>query len=208
MSQLPDGELGNYNMTWKNFTRDNYLTLKGSVFCLSGEKTLSLIKDIALVLGLALLTGISAKIKVEIGAIPITMQTLTVLLGVGLLGKKRATLSQVTYFLGGLMGIPWFSRGGGMIYIMSPTFGYIIGFIFATFLVGSLLEKGWNKSFKKTALTMLFGSLVIYIPGLFWLSNFIDVSKILTIGFYPFILADFLKVFLTTLILSLRSNII
>jgi biotin transporter BioY len=193
-------------MTWKNFTRDNYSTPKNSVFCLSEDKNLSLVKDIVLVLGFALLTGVSAKIKMEIGAVPITMQTLTVLLSAGLLGKKRATLSQITYFLGGLIGIPWFSRGGGMIYIMSPTFGYIIGFIVATFLIGSLWERGWNKSFGKITLTILLGGLVIYIPGLSWLSNFIGVSKVLTVGFYPFILGDLLKVFLATLILYLRLN--
>ena len=203
-----DEKLGNYNMTWKNFTRDNYLTLKDSVFCLVEDKSLALLKDVTLVLGFALLTGISAKIRVEIGIVPVTLQTLIVLLSVGLLGKKRATLSQATYFLGGLMGIPWFSRGGGIAYIVNPTSGYIIGFMLATFLIGSLFEKGWNKSLKKIILTIFLGSLVVYIPGLFWLSNFIGISKALTVGFYPFLLGDFLKIILTTLILSLHLNII
>ena len=203
-----DEKLGNYNMTWKNFTRDNYLTLKDSVFCLVEDKSLALLKDVTLVLGFALLTGISAKIRVEIGIVPVTLQTLIVLLSAGLLGKKRATLSQATYFLGGLMGIPWFSRGGGIAYIINPTSGYIIGFMLATFLIGSLFEKGWNKSLKKIILTIFLGSLVVYIPGLFWLSNFIGISKALTVGFYPFLLGDFLKIILTTLILSLHLNII
>ena len=87
------------------------------------------VKDIFLVLSFAFLTGISAKLKIEIGVVPITAQTLMVLLSGALLGSKRGALSQLTYLLGGIFGIPWFARGGGMAYLMSPTFGYILGFV-------------------------------------------------------------------------------
>ncbi|MDD5098661.1 MAG: biotin transporter BioY, partial [Candidatus Pacebacteria bacterium] len=76
-------------------------------------------------------------------------------------------------------------------YIMSPTFGYIVGFVLSSFVVGWSCEKGFNK---KTAFVAIFiGNAVLYIPGLLWLANFVGFEKVLEIGLYPFILGDLLK---------------
>lgn len=158
------------------------------------SKVLLLIKDIVLVLGFAILAGIAAKLKIEIGPVPITMQTLVVLLSGALLGSKKGAMSQLTYLLGGLTGLPWFSRGGGMIYILSPTFGYISGFVLAAYLVGVLTEKTWNRGIITIILAMLLGNIVIYIPGLLWLVRFVGISKVLAVGLYPFLLGDVLKI--------------
>ena len=160
-----------------------------------------LLREIILCLTFAILTGVSAKLKVEIGEVPITMQTFVVLLSGALLGAKRGALSQVTYLFLGLAGVPWFARGGGMAYILSPTFGYVVGFILAAFFVGFLCEKGFDKSFKKAILAITIGNLIIYIPGLLWLSKFVGFDKVLVIGFYPFVLGDILKLTLASFLL-------
>jgi len=165
------------------------------------NKFLVFIKDIVLVFSFAILTGICAKLKIEIGPVPITMQTFAVLLSGVLLGAKRGAFSQVIYLLLGLIGIPWFSRGGGVSYIFSPTFGYIVGFVLAAFFVGFLCEKGFDRKFQSVILAMFLGNLFIYIPGLLWLAKFVGFQKVLTLGFYPFLVGDLIKIFLASIFL-------
>lgn len=195
-------------MMLKNSTKGKNISLIKTVLTRIENKVLPLIKDIILILSFAILTGISSKLKIEIGLVPVTMQTLVVLLSGALLGKKRGAASQITYLLGGLIGLPWFSRGGGIIYILSPTFGYILGFILAAYLVGALFERGWSKNINSAILVMLIGSALIYIPGLLWLARFVGTSRVLAIGFFPFILGDILKILLAGLFLSLGQKII
>lgn len=184
------------------------LNLIDIVFFETENKALFLAKNIFLVLSFAGITGICAQLKIEIGAVPVTFQTLAVLLSGALLGAKKGALSQLTYLGMGLAGFSWFSRGGGMFYVLSPTFGYIVGFVFTSYLTGYLIEKGWGKSFKLTFLAILFGSIILYFPGLLWLARFVGFNEILLIGFYPFIFGDLIKVFLAVLILSFGQKII
>lgn len=172
------------------------------------NKILVQVKDITLAVSFAVLTALAAKLKVEIGPVPITMQTLTVILSGAFLGSKRGALSQIIYLFLGLAGFPWFSRGGGLGYVLSPSFGYIIGFVFAAYLVGWLCERGWDRNLKTAILAMLFGNVVLYIPGIFWLARFIGFEKVLAVGFYPFILGDFLKIILAGSILPFGWKII
>jgi len=183
-----------------NYKAQN-LTLIDVVFPKIESKNLALVKDILLVLSFAILTGICAKLKIEIGVVPITMQTFAVLISGALLGSKRGALSQITYLLMGLAGIPWFSRGGGMGYVFSPTFGYIVGFVLAAFFVGFLCEKGFDRKIETAILAMLVGNILIYLPGLLWLVKFVGFKRVLLVGFYPFILGDLIKLFLASLIL-------
>jgi biotin transporter BioY len=184
------------------------LTLIDAILPKVESKTLALVKDILLVLGFTLLTAISAKLKIEIGVVPITGQTFAVLLSGALLGAKRGALSQIFYLLGGLAGIPWFSRGGGIVYLMSPTFGYIIGFVLTSFFIGFLCERGFDRKIESAILAMLVGNILIYFPGLLWLVRFVGFEKVLSIGFYPFIVGDLIKLFLASLILPLGWKVI
>jgi len=169
-------------------------------------KIFSLIKDLTLVFGFAILTGLSAQIKVEIGPVPLTMQTLVVLLSGILLGSKKGAVSQITYLFMGLFGFPWFARGGGLGYLFSPTFGYILGFVFASYLVGFFFERGWDKNIKKAIFALLIGEAAIYLFGVSWLLKFVGLDKSLTLGFYPFILGDFLKLLLIIPLLLFRQR--
>jgi len=172
------------------------------------NKTLVQARDIFLILSSAVITAFASKIKIEIGAVPITMQTFAVLLSGALLGSKGGALSQIIYLFFGLAGSPWFSRGGGISYVMSPTFGYIIGFIFAAYFVGWLCERGWDRNLKTAILAMSLGNIILYIPGLFWLARFVGFGKVLVVGFYPFILGDLLKIVLAGALLPLAWKII
>jgi len=155
---------------------------------------LALIQDAILVFTFTFLTAIFAKIKIEIGPVPITGQTLSVLLGGIILGSWRASLSQIFYLSFGLAGLPFFARGGGLQYVLSPTFGYIIGFIFCAFLVGKLSEKGWVKTFPKSILAMIIGNILIYLFGLGWLVRFVPPENVLKVGLLPFLLGDVIKI--------------
>jgi len=172
------------------------------------NKALVLLKDLVLIFSFSFLTAISAKFKIEIGPVPITLQTLVVLLSGAFLGAKKGATSQVFYLLGGVAGFPWFSRGGGIPYLFSPTLGYIMGFIFAAYLVGFLTEKGGGKDIKSAVLVMLIGNIVIYIPALIWLLNFFDPQKTLLVGLYPFIIGDLAKLILAGLILAKNQKLI
>ena len=194
-----------------NFT--NQLVLADTIF-LPKTKIGTITKNIVLVISFAVLTALCAQIKLEVGIVPITMQTFMVLLSGALLGSKRGALSQLSYLLMGLAGVPWFSRGGGLGYILSPTFGYIIGFVFAAFIVGFLCEKGLGKQVRTAVLAMFAGNITIYVFGLSWLAKFacpeanlfcfgVGFGEILAIGFYPFILGDIIKILLAGLALPL-----
>jgi biotin transporter BioY len=184
------------------------LTLIDAILPRVENKTLALVKDILLVLSFTLLTAISAKIKIEIGPVPITGQTFAVLLSGALLGAKRGALSQIFYLFGGLAGIPWFARGGGIAYLMSPTFGYIVGFVLAAFVVGFLCERGFDRKIETAILAMLLGNILIYFPGLLWLAKFVGWEKVLAVGLYPFIIGDAIKLLLAASFLPLGWKLI
>lgn len=169
-------------------------------------RTQVIAKDVILVLSFSLLTALFAQASFWIGLVPITGQTLAVLLAGLLLGSVRGALSQIVYLLVGLTGIPfWFATGGalGVARLIGPTGGYLIGFVFAAFLVGKLAERGWDKKIKTAILAMLIGNIVIYIFGLSWLANFLPLKGLLIAGLYPFILGDALKILLAGLILPM-----
>ena len=143
--------------------------------------------------------AISAQIaaRLPFTPVPISAQTLSVLLIGVLLGSKRGTLCVLLYLIAGFAGAPLFANGmGGPLYFFGPTGGYLIGFIPAVFLTGWLAEKGFDRTFFKNFLILLIGNLAIYIVGLLWLIPFAGFDKILHIGFYPFIIGDSIKIFL------------
>lgn len=153
-----------------------------------------LARDAALIFSAAVLTAICAGIKFQIGVVPVTLQTLVVLLSGILLGSKRGAASQIAYVSAGLAGVPWFSNGGGLQYIISPTFGYLVGFIVAAYVVGFFAERGWDKKIITLIAALLIGNVCIYFFGLLWLSKFIPQELLFGVGFYPFIIGDALKI--------------
>ncbi len=150
----------------------------------------------------AVLTAIGAWIKIPFYPVPLTLQVFFVLLSGVLLGRYLGVLSQVIYVFMGLLGLPVFSGTSGITVIWSPTFGYIVGFVFASYVAGSLAERFKKTlSFYKVMGICIAGILVIYlfgITGLYFNLNYIMGKNItmfntLKVGFFPFILGDVIK---------------
>lgn len=154
------------------------------------------IYDLSLILGGSLLIGLCAKLRIQIGPVPITGQTLAVLMLAALLGARRGALAVIAYLAQGLAGLPVFAMINGPMAFTGPTGGYLIGFIPAAYVTGLLAEKGWDRQFITTALAMALGNVIIYACGLTHLCILTGgVSKtVLTAGLVPFIPGDILKI--------------
>ena len=154
-------------------------------------------RDIAIVISASWLLAISAQFTFNLpfSLVPVTGQTLVVLLIGSLLGKNRGAAAVGLYLLQGAAGLPVFAGGkSGFITLVGPTGGYLIGFIAAAYIVGILTELRYDKSLVYIGFSMIVGSLVIYIFGLFWLVQFVGESSVLQMGLFPFLAGDFVKI--------------
>jgi len=161
--------------------------------------------DAALVLAGSLLIALSAQVAILLpfSPVPVTGQTLAVLLVGALLGSRRGSLAVLTYVLQGLAGLPVFAGGAfGLARLLGPTGGYLVGFVAAAFLVGLLAERGWDRRVSTTAAAMTLGNLVIYATGALWLAAFVGgLDQALAMGVAPFIPGDLLKIGAAALLL-------
>jgi biotin transport system substrate-specific component len=151
--------------------------------------------DAALVVGGSLVVALAAQVAIRLpfSPVPITGQTLAVLLIGTLLGSRRGAMSLAAYLLEGLMGLPVFAAGAsGPAYVCGPTGGYLLGFVAAAFVTGWLAERGWDRGVATTALAMFAGTAAIYAGGLAWLSMFAG-AQTLALGLMPFVAGDALK---------------
>ncbi|WP_066951538.1 biotin transporter BioY [Streptomyces lushanensis] len=152
-------------------------------------------RDIALVLGGAVLTGLAAQLSVPVpgSPVPVTGQTFAALLVGTSLGARRGFLSLAVYALVGSAGMPWFSAGssgpGG------ASFGYVLGMLLAAAAVGALARRGGDRSVLRTAGTMVAGSVIIYAVGVPYLAVHTGMSPgaAISAGLVPFLLGDALK---------------
>lgn len=141
--------------------------------------------------------AICAHIEVPLYPVPITMQTFAVLVLGMAYGSRLGAATLVLYLIGGVSGLPLFATGGAL----GPTLGYIIGFIVAAGVVGWLAERGWDRNIVSTAIAMLIGNVLIYVPGLIVLAGFVGMDKVLQYGLMPFLLGDALKLALAAVLL-------
>jgi len=155
-----------------------------------------------LIFGGAVALALLAQIQIPLQPVPVTGQTFGVLLVGALLGSRRGSLSMLTYLAMGAAGLPVFAGlGAGASHFAGPTGGYLAGFVAAAWLVGRLAERGWDRRVHTTALAMLLGTMLIYIPGIAWLSTFVGWGQVLQLGLIPFLLGDLLKLVLAALAL-------
>jgi biotin transport system substrate-specific component len=165
-----------------------------------------LTKALLVVLGTILLT-LSAKLKVPFYHVPMTMQV-CVVLALGLaLGFRLALATVLLYLIEGAAQLPVFAgtpeRGLGLAYMMGPTGGYLLGYVFAAAAVGMLADRGWGRHWAKAILAGLIGLAIIYVPGIVWLGTVIGWYKpVLELGLMPFILGDLVKVLVAALAVS------
>jgi biotin transport system substrate-specific component len=126
-------------------------------------------RDLILVAMFAALTAIGAFIKIPIPYVPFTLQYLFCALAGIILGSKLGALSQIVYVLIGLAGVPVFTEGGGISYIFKPTFGYLVGFIVAAYVIGKAREKLKELNLIKAIGILLLGLFFIYLFGVTYL---------------------------------------
>lgn len=150
----------------------------------------------AALLGSALLIA-SAKAQIPFWPVPMTVQTLVVVLLGVVMGPRLGLATVVLYLLEGAAGLPVFAgtpeRGIGLVYMAGPTGGYLAGFAAAAWLAGIAADRGWTKTHLMRALTIAAGFAVIYALGAAWLSTLIGFPAALKAGILPFLLGDAIK---------------
>jgi biotin transport system substrate-specific component len=162
-------------------------------------------RDLLLVVGGSLFVALSAQVTILLPGtpVPVTGQTLAVLLVGVLLGAARGAMTLALYLLEGALGLPFFAEGkaGAATLFLAPSAGYLWSFPIAAALAGALAERGWDRRPVTALLAMVAGNLVIYVAGLAWLSRYVGVEGALGMGLLPFLPGDLLKIALATLLL-------
>jgi biotin transport system substrate-specific component len=172
-------------------------------FVLQGrsDNNFSLLTKIFTAVICSVLLIISAKIKIDLYPVPMTLQPLAVLM-ISMLCGRNIGIASIGLYLGqGMIGFPVFAYGGGLPYIMGPTGGFLIGFLVAGFIVGELADRGWGKVIFKSVTAMLLGLFVIYFFGILQLSIIKGFDYAIIKGMQPFIIGDFYKLILASLLL-------
>lgn len=163
----------------------------------------SLLWKLVLVLAGSALIALAAQVRIPLpfSPVPVTGQTFAVLLVAAALGRLGLA-SVIAYLIEGAIGLPVFAGGGfGVATIVGPTGGYLIGFALAAALVGSAVERGWDRHLVTALAAMLLGEVAIYACGLAWLARFALPVPLLDAGLLPFIPGDLVKLALASLAL-------
>lgn len=164
----------------------------------AGTTARAAIRDTALVVGGAALTGLAAQVSIPVhgSPVPVTGQTFAALLVGTTLGARRGLLSLLLYALAGAAGMPWFA--GGTSGTSSVSFGYILGMLLAAAAVGALARRGADRSVWRTALAMLAGEALIYAVGVPYLAvaAHLSLTRAIALGLTPYLIGDALKALL------------
>ena len=154
------------------------------------------ILDIILVALFVAVMVVCSQIVIPFGQVPFTLQTMAVFLSASLLGAKRSTYSVFIYILLGAIGLPVFSAfSGGLGFLLGPTGGEIIGFIFTAFIVGAMVEK-FGKGYISLFVAMLIGLFICYAFGTIWFCFIMknDILYGLLICVAPYLISDIIKI--------------
>lgn len=161
------------------------------------------VADAALVIGSAALVGLLAQVSIHLGftPVPITGQTLGVMLVGSALGWRRAGLALSLYVVAGSLGVPWFANhasGHPM-----ANFGYLVGFVIAAPVLGWLAARGNDRTVARALVSMAVGDLIVFVVGVPWLASSIHVSlaTAIALGLTPFIPGELIKASLAGLAL-------
>jgi biotin transport system substrate-specific component len=191
-------------------TTQDQRTLFG-VAALDGTAFRPVFMAAAVVGGVCLLT-LSAKLQVPFWPVPMTMQTLVVLMLGMAYGRRLGAGTVLAYLLVGAAGLPVFAgtpeRGIGLAYMMGPTGGFLMGFVAAAWVTGALAERGWDRSVPWCAAAMLAGTVVIFVLGLAALIPITGLSRAIETGLIPFLASSGLKIALGAVALPLIWRIL
>ena len=136
----------------------------------------SILKNLLIILIGSILYALSARIAIPIPPVPVTLQTLVLLTFSMAVGSRLAFLTFALYIFQGIIGIPVFAKPpfSGFYYLLGPSGGYLLGMLIASYFVGYLAEKNYDKNFIKSLITIFIGTIIIFIPGLIWLGFWFD----------------------------------
>jgi biotin transport system substrate-specific component len=159
-------------------------------------KQSKIVKNVFITLMGTILLAISSKIKIPFYPVPMTMQTLVILLLGITLGWKLGVATVALYLFEGIIGLPVFSgtpeKGIGLVYFSGPTMGYLIGFLFTVYFAGFFK---FNKNLFIKFLQLIFSVSFIYMLGIVWLGTLIGWEKpLFQLGVKPFLLAELFKI--------------
>jgi biotin transport system substrate-specific component len=172
-------------------------TLVGLLWPVGNDSRVAALRAMVLLaVGSALLT-VSAKVQVPLPFVPMTMQTLVVLLIGATYGWRLGTATVAIYLLQGALGMPVFANTPPMIagpaYFAGPTGGFLIGFLAAAFVMGMMAKRGWDRTLVRVAVMMILGHAIILLAGFGWLCVLLPVAKARSVGIAPFIAATIVK---------------
>ena len=155
----------------------------------------TVLADVALVVGAAALVGALAQVSLHLAhnPVPVTGQTLGVMLAGTALGWRRAGIAMALYLLAGVAGVPWFA-GHSSGYV-TATFGYLIGFVVAGSVLGWLASRGTDRTVTRAVISMAVGDVIIFLIGVTWLKFAIHASlaRAIAFGFTPFVWGEVIK---------------
>ena len=173
----------------------------------------SMIRNVVLAVLGSIALWISAKISIPFWPVPLTMQTFVVLMIGMAFGSRLGVATVLLYLAEGAAGLPVFAgtpeKGIGIAYMMGTTGGYLLGFVLAAGIVGSLAERGCDRNPLTTALAMLLGNVAIYVPGLLVLGAIVGWDKpVLAWGLTPFLAGDALKLVLAAVLMPILWKVL
>ncbi|MBR0742949.1 biotin transporter BioY [Bradyrhizobium japonicum] len=160
-----------------------------------GETVGALRAVVLIALGTALM-ALSAKVNLPLPYVPMTLQTLVVLMIGAAYGWRLGSATMIAYLAEGAMGLPVFAGPvGGIAPLVGPTAGYLYGFVLAAFVTGWLAERGWDRNVVLLFGAMALAHVVIFITGFSWLAYVIGLgsTKAWAVGVAPFIAASVVK---------------
>jgi biotin transport system substrate-specific component len=159
-----------------------------------------------LVLLAAGLLTVSAKLQVPFWPVPMTMQTMVVLMIGAAMGWRLGSAAVVVYLLEGALGLPVFAgtpeRGLGLAYMAGPTGGFLVGFLAATVVTGCLAEQGFGRTLPRLVVSIALGHVVIFAFGLGWLSLHVGASQAWILGAVPFVAGTLVKTVLAAALIQ------
>jgi biotin transport system substrate-specific component len=186
-----------------------HTALAPTLWSFAGNRVL---QDVVLVLIGTVFIAIAAKIKVPFFPVPMTLQTLAILMIGATYGFRLGTLTVIAYLAEGLVGLPVFTNTppavAGPLYFLGPTGGFLLGFVFLAAIVGYAADRGLDRSIPKLAAAMLAGETIMMALGFAWLAWFAQLSsgatglgidRALAGAVTPFVLGDLLKIALVAL---------
>lgn len=158
-----------------------------------GQTVGSLRAVVLVALGTALM-ALSAKVNLPLPYVPMTLQSLVVLMIGAAYGWRLGSATMIAYLAEGAMGLPVFAGPvGGLAPLVGPTAGYLFGFVAAAFVTGWLAERGWDRSVVLLFAAMAVGHIVIFAAGFGWLALGLGAAKAWQVGVAPFIAASLVK---------------